>query len=110
MQKLKKYGAKWKHFAGLTVLLILSAKPVSAHVKWFTDGSYADRPLTIPEVVSPIFLWLLALCLVVIAFGVWLDQRIAKSSWYMQLDEWLDKRKGSAVLVMRVAAAMLLIL
>lgn len=82
----------------------------SAHVKWFTDGSYADKPLTFSEVISPIFLWLLALCIVVIAAGVWLDQKISGSSWYLKLDQWLDSQKQHSVLVMRITAAMLLVL
>jgi hypothetical protein len=90
--------------------LLMVGLQASAHVKWFTDGSYADKPLTFSEVISPIFLWLLALCIVVIAAGVWLDQKISGSSWYLKLDQWLDSQKQHSVLVMRITAAMLLVL
>ena len=97
--------------AGLLVLLLLlPGGQAFAHVKWFTDGSYADAPLNVSEVVTPIFLWLLGACLLVIAFGVWLDHRLARASWYHRLDTWFAQRQSSSLLVMRVAAAMLLLL
>lgn len=82
-----------------------------AHVKWFTDGSYADRPLRLSEVTEGRFFYgLLALCLLVVILGVWLDSRISKSIWYIKIDTWLETRKSFAPIVLRVAAAMVLIL
>lgn len=96
---------------GITFLLCLFFQDnLFAHVKWFTDGSYADRPLSISEIINPIFLGLLALCLVVIGAGVWFDFKISTSPKYIQLDSWLAQHKAYSPLVMRVAAAMLFLL
>lgn len=97
-------------FLVITLLVVFSQNAAFAHVKWFTDGSYADRPQNLEQIVSPIFLWLLGLCLLVIPLGVWLDKKISSSSWYLNLDTWLDRKKGSSVMVMRIAAAMLFLL
>lgn len=82
----------------------------SAHVKWFTDGSYADRPLTVGEITTPVFWGMLGLCLLVIAGGVWLDYYLSGLPKYRQFDNWLDGHKFYSPMVMRVAAAMLFIL
>ncbi len=94
----------------LIVLMLFTAQDTDAHVKWFTTGSYADRPLIIDEVVDNIFIWLMALCILVIAAGVWFDYKLSNSRWYLRLNSWLEVRKDYSVLVMRVAAAMLLLL
>ncbi len=84
---------------------------VQAHVKWFTDGSYADRPLRLGEVTEGKFFYsLFFTCLFVVVLGVLLDKRISKARWYMKTDSWLETRKSFAPVVMRVAAAMVLIL
>lgn len=94
----------------LFLLLLTFRNEAFAHVKWFTDGSYADKPLSVPEVVSNVFIWLLGLALVVISVGVWLDRQIASSKWYRDLDGWFESKRSSSVMVMRIAAGMLFLL
>lgn len=94
----------------LCLIFIMIAIPVDAHVKWFTDGSYADRPLTIGEIVNQLFLILLGCCLVAISLGVFLDYKLSYSAGYARLNNWFENRKNYGLIVMRVAAAMLLIL
>ncbi len=84
---------------------------VHAHVKWFTDGSFADRPLKLAEVLEgKSFYTLFIICLATVVFGVWLDSKIALSKGYIKIDNWLENRKVFAPIVMRVATAIVLIL
>lgn len=93
------------------LLSVFFIPEAGAHVKWFTDGSYADRPLKFSEVIETRFFYsLFALCLVTVVFGVWLDSKISKAKWYTRVDSWLEVRKTYAPIVMRFAAAMVLIL
>jgi hypothetical protein len=97
----------------LTLLfsVILFVPEAEAHVKWFTDGSFADRPLQLGEVMEgKYFYTLFTVCLVTVVFGVWLDSRISKANWYLKIDGYLENRKAYATIVLRVAAAMVLIL
>jgi len=82
-----------------------------AHVKWFTDGSYADRPLRLGEVLEGKFFYtLFIISLVTVVLGVWVDNAISRTRWYIRADNWLDARKSYAIIVMRFASAMVLIL
>lgn len=97
----------------LTLLfsVIFFVPDAEAHVKWFTDGSFADRPLQLGEVMEGRFFYtLFTICLITVVFGVWLDSKISKSPWYLKIDGWLEGRKNYATIVLRVAAAMVLIL
>ncbi|MFN0276536.1 MAG: hypothetical protein ACKVPJ_12365 [Chitinophagales bacterium] len=89
---------------------IFGVQSADAHVKWFTSGSYADRPLTLGEVINQLFLILLGACIVVISLGVYLDNYISRSGLYNKLNSWLEIRKDYAYIIMRVAAAMLFLL
>mgnify|MGYP003334846067 CR=1 FL=1 len=54
----------------LTLLAVLLSAPANAHVKWFTEGTYADPPLSPSEIMTPLF-WQLAIATVLtVAFGV----------------------------------------
>ncbi len=91
--------------------LFFNLPEAEAHVKWFTDGSYADRPLRLGEVLEgKSFFTLFGISLITVVFGVWVDSRISRTSWYQQADNWLDARKNYAIITMRFAAAMVLIL
>lgn len=94
----------------LFCIFIAGIQSADAHVKWFTSGSYADRPLTLGEVISQLFLILLCVCILTISLGVYLDNTLSKSMWYGRLNVWLETRKDYAYIVMRVAAAMLFLL
>jgi hypothetical protein len=94
----------------LLLFLVVGTETASAHVKWFTTGSYADRPLTLGEVVTEMFLILLTACVIVISIGVYLDKTISTTGWYNKINVWLEQRKDFSLIIMRVASAMLLLL
>lgn len=95
----------------MCLLLCMCLPQVQAHVKWFTDGSYADRPQTVGEVLEGKFFYLLfCACLLVVILGVWLDSRISGNRLYRRMNAWLEARRSYAPIVMRIAAAMMLLL
>ena len=81
-----------------------------AHVKWFSEFTYADRPLTIGEAVTPLVIALAILSAVVIACMVPLERAMARSVPYMRLNTWLEARRHESLAVLRVAAGASLLL
>lgn len=84
--------------------------PALAHVKWFSDFSYADRPRSIPEIVSPMFIALALLSVVTMAALVLVDRRLDRTGWYRRATGWLSSRAGSSVLIVRIGAGAVLLL
>ena len=74
----------------------------SAHVKWFAQFSFADRPLTVAQAATPLFFALAALSMAVIGAMVLLDRRLENAAWYRGVNDWLADRRGDALLVMRI--------
>ncbi len=81
-----------------------------AHVKWFSEFSFTDRPLSFDEIASVTFGGLLALSVAVIVLFSWLDWRFAGAGWHRVIDRWLETRKSSGLTVMRVGAFAVLLL
>ena len=81
-----------------------------AHVKWFSKFSFADRPLTVGEVLTPTFFGLLVLSMVTIGLLALVDRRLAHLPWYEQVNRWLSDRSERALLVMRVGLGASLLL
>ncbi len=100
------------HRLTLLAACLLAAFPLrlNAHVKWFTDGSYADKPLGPSDIFNPLFFQLAVLTMAVVIFGVWLDSRIQHFQSYRRIDQWLGERARHGVLVIRIALAMTLLL
>ncbi len=97
--------------AFLTVTaLLLTPNIAAAHVKWFSDFSFADQPLTLQQVVSPLFLGMTALTFVAIGAAVLIDRGLEGATWYQRVNQWLDDRKDSAYVVMRIATGATLLM
>ena len=92
------------------VLLMASAAPASAHVKWFSRFSFADPPRSLGEVVTPTFLALALLSVVVVAALVPLDLWMERREWYQGVNRWLVARSDRSRLVMRVGTGVVLLL
>lgn len=97
-------------FGLATSALLLRPTPAWAHVKWFSEFSFADRPLGAGEVLTPTFLGLALLSVVVIGALVWVDRGLGAMRWYQRTNEWLASRAGQSILVMRVGAGAWLLL
>ena len=94
----------------LFLLLLTFRNEAFAHVKWFTDGSYADKPLSVPEVVSNVFIWLLGWHWWSFQWAYGWTGRSPAVKWYRDLDGWFESKRSSSVMVMRIAAGMLFLL
>lgn len=94
---------------GLIALAALP-RPAWAHVKWFSDFRFTDPPLDLAAVVTPLFLSLLFLSMVVLGTLVVVDARLAGAAWYTRVVAWLDGYRDRSLLVLRVAAGAVLLL
>jgi len=94
------------------LVVALGSLPVvaHAHVKWFSDFSFADQPLTLAEAITPTVLALLVLSMGVIGAMVWVDQRVASMAWYQRLNDTLASYSDRSLLVLRVGAGATLLL
>lgn len=81
-----------------------------AHVKWFSDFSFSDKPLTLNQAINPTFLLLALLSMAVIGGMVYLDRRLPGFSWYNRINNWLKSQSRYSLTVMRVAAGAVLLL
>lgn len=88
----------------------LAPAPAQAHVKWFSEFSFADRPLTVGDVVTPTFLALALLSIVVIGALVVLDRRLAGAAWYRRVAATLEGYRDRSGLILRIAAGAVLLL
>lgn len=75
-----------------------------AHVKWFSQFTYADRPRTLREVASPAFLALAALSTVVIGGLAYGDAWLRSTALAKRIEAWLDGYRGESMSVLRVGA------
>ena len=94
----------------LLFLFIGLQAPVLAHVKWFSSFSFTHEPLTLREIFSPLFLSLLASCLVVIGALVFIDDRITRLSWYHKFSRQLSTHASKSNLIVRIATGAVLLL
>jgi len=94
----------------LTAILVLQSKLAWAHVKWFSDFSFADKPKTLAEVMDATFWGLMALSIFCIGLLAVLDFKFTNLRWTQKLTTWLEKHKNYSTTVMRAAAAAVLLL
>lgn len=103
-------GRRWPVALAAGAWFGLAAKPASAHVKWFSQFSYEDQPLTLTEALTTTFWALVVLSLVTVAALVLLDRSASQQRWYQRIDQWMAGFSGSSWLVMRVGAFAMLLL
>ncbi|MBP9854929.1 MAG: hypothetical protein KBD53_08690 [Candidatus Omnitrophica bacterium] len=100
-----------KLITGLTFLLtIILTTPVFAHVKWFSNFSFNDKPKTIPEILDVTFWGLMFLSVVAIGILVIIDYRSLSYQWSKKLTVWLEDHRNYSDIVMRAASAAVLLL
>ncbi len=91
---------------GLFLLLSVLLLPADAlaHVKWFSNFSYADRPLAFDEILTPVFWAMAVLSAAVLAVLVLYEERLNNYSWIGKFDNWLRSKREYAMAVMRTGA------
>lgn len=96
--------------AGLLFLLLIFPETTSGHVKWFSEFSFIDKPRRFTEVLTPIYLSMMVLSVIVIGSAVYAERTLSAQAWYGQFNAWLSKNKSYSMLVMRVAMAAVLLI
>jgi len=95
----------------LTLFLTLGLTYMAfGHVKWFSDFSFDDQPLTLSEAVGPLFIFFALLSMAVIAFMVLMDEKLNNWPLYNHIDEWLKSKKENSLLIMRIVTGATLLL
>lgn len=107
----RKYTSKISKSIGILFgLFFLVQVTALAHVKWFSDFSFSDQPLSIDQAVDTTFILLALLSMAVISSMVYLDRRLAKAIWYNRINDWLKSQSEHSLTVLRVAAGAVLLL
>ncbi len=96
----------------IVTALLLATLPAtaSAHVKWFSEFSFQDRPLTLSEIATPLFFALALLSIAVVSLMVWLDRRLEGTARYQRLNAWFAAYRDQSQLIMRVAMGAVLLI
>lgn len=100
-------------YPAFCLFLIMLALPVStalAHVKWFTDFSFADPPASISSVLTPAFFGLMLFTLAALAVAVMIDWRLRETDWWKRIVSWFEARRVHALDVMRIGLGITLLL
>jgi hypothetical protein len=87
-----------------------SATPAWAHVKWFSKFSFGDPPRGLSEVITPTFLALALLSVVVVTALVPVDAWLQQRPWVRRINQSLAARSDRSRLVMRVGTGVVLLL
>jgi len=81
-----------------------------AHVKWFADFDFGDRPATFSQLLSPTFLALAALSFIAVGMLAVAERRLEEERWYARVNGWLAARSEHGLLVLRVTVGASLLL
>ena len=94
----------------MAVLLGLMSFPAFAHVKWFSNYDFQQKPLQLAELNSPIFWGLFVLSILTILLFVWLDKLGEKSKLYQKVEGFLDQYSDQGPLIMRISMGAVLLM
>lgn len=96
---------RWMAIGTLIAVAYLFAQPAQAHVKWFSEFSFVEKPLTLTQAVTPTFIGLSLLSLLVIGVMVFIDRRLDSLPLYGQVNDWLSRGQPHSLTIMRFAIA-----
>jgi uncharacterized membrane protein YidH (DUF202 family) len=88
----------------LVIGLLLVPTLAYAHVKWFSQFTYADRPRTLREVATPTFLALATLSTVVVGGLAFADDWLRSLALAKRIEAWLERYRSESLVVLRVGA------
>lgn len=94
----------------LIILLALTSIYAEAHVKWFSNYDFQERPLQFNEVTSPTFWGLLILSVVCMPLLAYVDKISEKSFVYQKIDNFFGQYAEQGPLIMRVAMGAVLLM
>lgn len=97
-----------RHRSKITLLLIAWAvlgimpSSVLAHVKWFADFSFLDRPLSFQEAITPLVIGFAIAAAIAMTATVFIDTKLEDLSIYQRLREWLNGHRDQGTLILRI--------
>jgi uncharacterized membrane protein YphA (DoxX/SURF4 family) len=94
----------------LMLFLSTLSLPASAHVKWFSNYDFQQRPLNFSELNTPVFWGLFILSIFTIVGLVYLDKLAEKSQLYLKVNGFLDRYADQGPIIMRVAMGAVLLM
>ncbi|MEL7832588.1 hypothetical protein [Fodinibius sp. Rm-B-1B1-1] len=100
----------YKFIVALIGLLFFQQATAWAHVKWFSNFSFSDKPLTLDQAVDATFISLLVLSMIVISLLVYFDRQLKETVWFRKVDEWLSAQSEHSLTIIRVTAGAVLLL
>lgn len=95
---------------GMVIASLLLPLVAQAHVKWFTDESISDEPISLSEAITPTFIALAALTFIALATAVFIEWKLRNQQWYKDVIQWFVDRREYSTLVMRIGLGMSLLL
>ncbi len=96
---------------GITMVLVFFLQwPLYAHVKWFSPFSFAEKPLTLSEILTPLFLTFAVASTLAIGLTVYLDNVLISLPWYKKVEMQLSRYADKSDLIIRVATGAVLLL
>ncbi len=104
---------KYKLFLSGLIFIIFTffqSIPAWAHVKWFSEFSFIDKPKTVSETMDMSFWVLMILSIACIGLLAFLDYRLTAVTWTKQVTRWLEGYKKYAETILRVGMGMVLLL
>ena len=104
------YLKKAPLFLGLVFLILILPQTGFAHVKWFSQFSFLDEPRQFTQILTPVYLSMIVLSVVVIGAMVYLERTLINQDWYSNLNRWLSDRQPYSMLVMRIAMGAVLLI
>lgn len=95
---------------GSFLLFLALPQNTFAHVKWFSQFSFLDEPRTFTQILTPIYLSMIVLTILVIGVMVYLERTLSNQGWYGRLNDWLSDRQPYSMLIMRIAIGAVLLI
>ena len=96
--------------AGALLLGLILPNTTFAHVKWFSQFSFLDEPRRFVEILTPVYLSMVVLTVIVIGVMVYLERTLSAQPWYSNLNKWLSDRQQYSMLIMRIAMGAVLLI
>jgi len=100
---------KWFLLA-FVVLFGLLPPLAQAHVKWFADFSFLDRPLSFQEALTPLLIGFTLASAVVMTVTVFIDKKLEELPLYIRVRDWLYNYRDQGTLILRIAMGATLLL
>lgn len=89
-------------FIVLLWLAFSSTILVQAHVKWFSEFSFLDQPLSFTEAISPTLIGLAIASAIAMVATVFIDTKLEDLPAYQNLRKWLHERRDQGTLILRI--------